>query len=404
MPTSSAPSGVLADLPELDPNTPEFIADPQSILGPLRARHELARSPRGIEVLSYRLCSEILKDPNVVLGIDTLFEASGVTEGPAHEFAKHMTLNIEGAEHRRVRKAIAPAFLPERFESLRGQLRELIEDRLDQIGASNEFDFQEDFAKWVSGVAFCLFAGESVEMADTVFDISGRAQLWYKADPQYRDMTIQAYDEAFRWVDELIAARRANPGDDVLSAFLHAADAGHLSEEELRIHFVTTMTASTHTTSGQIAMSVSALADRPDQWQLLREDPSLVAGAAVETSRWRPGGWTIWRSAVNGTSHGGYDFPPGTMFAIDVISANHDPAIWENPGQLDIRREQPRPPLQWSIGRHFCLGRVFALLQIEEILAAMAKRWKEFEVPPFELSGAPVEVSPETMTVRFTNA
>ncbi len=186
---------------------------------------------------------------------------------------------------------------------------------------------------------------------------------------------IRAWQELDDYVDEMVAQRRRNLTDDLLSELIRAEDdADRLSAAELRMLVSAILMAGTETTRNQLAASVQVLCEHPKQWQLLKEHPELGMHAAEETVRYSSISYRIVRQAVVDAELGGYHFPAGTMTLVNTAAANCDPAVYDEPDRVDITREGAPPILAFGGGAHYCLGANLARREIAEALNVMARR------------------------------
>jgi cytochrome P450 len=132
--------------------------------------------------------------------------------------------------------------------------------------------------------------------------------------------------------------------------------------------------AGTDTTRNQVAASIDVLCQHPDQWELLRETPSLAMRAVDETMRHSPISNSLLRRVTEDVELAGVVFPFGTMVFANTAAANRDPAIYDDPGRVDITREGLPPILTFGAGVHFCLGANLARLEIAEALKVITRR------------------------------
>ncbi len=137
----------VGDLPELDVFSAEFARDPHAVLGPVRAQGPLARSTRGLEVLSYSACQDVYRDPNLGVGQREAFDACGITEERFIETFVGNINNVEGDLHRRLRRLVTPFFTAARAEQLRLETRRLIDGWLDDVAEAGECDLMEAMAR-----------------------------------------------------------------------------------------------------------------------------------------------------------------------------------------------------------------------------------------------------------------
>src|SRR5581483_2619913 len=174
---------------------------------------------------------------------------------------------------------------------------------------------------------------------------------------------------------------RSRPADDLLSEMIAAEEAGdRLSTDELVMMTEAVLMAGTDTTRNQLACSVALLAEHPDQWRLLGDDPSLAAPAVEETMRYLGAVRGTARIAAEDVDVRDVEFPQGTFVVISLATANRDPEKWPDPHGFDIRRE-PSPTastqLTFGSGIHFCLGAALARAELQEALPLLARRMQD---------------------------
>lgn len=380
----------------------EFAKDPHAVIREVRAESPIASSERGIELLSYSLCEQVLRDPRFAVGFDEMMEATGITAGPAHEVIVNSINNTEGEHHRRLRQAIAPHLAPRAVEELRARLREVVESRLAEVEADGECDLVETLTQWLPATAFCLLTGAPLADRQLIGELSDKAQRFFEMKPLNREDVEAGLADVEAYMDELLVARERDPGDDVISGLLLSERNGELTRNEARNLSIILLAASTDTTSGQITFTFAALADDPEAFRQLRANDNLAKNAVLETARYSPGLWTAPRFAREGGEIEGHAIEPGTQLNAFFLAANRDPEVFEEPDELKIERKLPRPPLNWSSGRHFCPGRPLAVLEIEEAVRAVARRWRRMRLlGPIESRGAPYIVAPTKAPIGF---
>jgi cytochrome P450 len=182
---------------------------------------------------------------------------------------------------------------------------------------------------------------------------------------------------------EIIAAKRAEPGDDLLSVVVHASlpdeDPPQLTELELWSFFALLFAAGSETTRNAIAGGVAALCRHPDQLADLRADRSLLPTAVEECLRWTTPSPSKRRTATRPTVLGGHRVAPGDKVLIWEGSANRDEAAFADADRFDVRRD-PNPHLAFGHGAHHCLGASLARLELRVVLGALLDRYDRWEL------------------------
>jgi len=198
---------------------------------------------------------------------------------------------------------------------------------------------------------------------------------------------------------EAIAWKRDNPADDLLTALINAEDAGDvLSDRELVAQVILLYVAGHETTVNLIGNGMFALLRRPDELARLRADPSLFPGAVEEFLRLdSPVNLATMRFTAEPVTIGGTEIPAGELVLLSLGSANRDPARYQHPDELDVRRDGGH--LAFGHGIHFCLGAPLARLEGVVAFRVLLERF-----PTLTLAADPAELSwrPSTLLRGLT--
>jgi cytochrome P450 len=367
-------------LPFLNVFSPEYSKDPLGAIRALGADAPLARSPRGLECLSYDLSWELLRDERFPVGFEELLIMCGLPQdGAAYHYFARNTAALEGEEHRRQRRLLAPLFSPAAIERARAVARQIVEELLDGI-EGDEFDFARDVAPHVPSAFFCYLIGAPMSDRALVAACSDSMIKAFRADPAYGDEIERGTKTLVDYVRRHIARKRGGLGDDALSQLITAEQGGETTIEEIVEILFTILAASTDNTSASLSHAVMAFAENPDEWAFLRRNPSLIADAVQECARMRPNNWSDPRIARQEQEFAGIPLARGTWLFASIIAGNHDPVVFDAPHEFRIARERPRPILNFGSGRHLCLGRPVALVELEETLRLLVERFARIEI------------------------
>ena len=216
---------------------------------------------------------------------------------------------------------------------------------------------------------------------------------------------MDAWRELDAYVDDMVAARRHNLTDDLLSELIRAESEGdRLDLDELRMLVAGFLMAGTDTTRNQLAASVQVLCEHPDQWQKLREHPELAMQAVEETMRHSPAACIAPRAAVVDVEFGGYLFPAGTFVLANTFAANRDPVIYDDADRFDISRKDVPAIMTFGGGAHYCLGANLARRELAEALVVLTRRLpvanRTGPAPWKSLLGM---TGPTTLPIEFTS-
>ena len=397
-----------AGLPALTYDVDETPADVYPRIRAAQQQAAIAIGPFGPEILSHDLARTILRDPRFTIPPGMNLMVQGITSGPLWDKIVNSLLGLDGEPHRRLRSLVSKAFTPRASARMDGTIVEVINDLIDHVAAEGRCDIVTDIARPYPVPIICALLGAPREdwerfslWADDIF-----TAFTFNPDGVDQALVMRAWGELDDYVDEMVARRRHNPTDDLLSDLIRAEDEGdRLNAAELRMLAGGLLLAGTDTTRNQLAASIDVLVDHPDQWALLAEHPELAANAVEETIRHSPIGSGTLRTVAEDTEFAGHLFPAGTMVIVNTLAANRDPAVYDDPDRFDISRSAAPAVLTFGGGIHYCLGANLARLELAEALKIVTRRmtspsrtgpapWK----PMMELSG------PTTLPIEFSCA
>ena len=343
MTVGTVPASVFdADLPTLAYGAEETPAEVYPRLQATQRQAPVALGPFGPEVLSYHLVRAVLRDPRFQIppGINLL--AQGVSSGPLWDKVTNSLLCLEGDEHHRLRSLASKAFTPRATLRLHDTMVDVMNGLVDQVAHAGRCDVVTDLARPYPVPIICALLGAPREdwqrfslWADDVFKAFSFTVDLAEIEP----VVMRAWRELDDYVDDMVARRRHNLTDDLLSDFIRAEDDGdRLNAAELRMLAGGLLLAGTDTTRNQVAASVQVLRAHPQQWELLRAQPELAMSAVEETMRHSPIACGTLRLVVEDAELDGYTLPAGTTVLVNTAAANRDPAVYDDPDRVDITR------------------------------------------------------------------
>ena len=396
-----------AGLPTIQYDFTDTAADVYPRIQAAQQQASIALGPYGPEVLSYELVRAVLRDSRFRIPPGLNLMAQGITSGPLWDKIVNSLLCLEGDAHQRLRGLISKAFAPRASARLHDTIVEVINELVDRVAAAGRCDLVADIARPYPIPIICALLGAPREDWH-------QFSLW--ADDIFKAFTLdigndepvvmKAWVELDAYVDDMVARRRRNLTEDLLSDLIRAEDDGdRINAEELRMLAAGLLLAGTDTTRNQLAASVDVLCDHPDQWALLRDQPELAPRAVEETMRHSPTVCGTLRTVVEDAELGGVVIPAGTLILVNTFAANRDTAVYDNPGRFDISREGAPATLTFGGGIHYCLGANLARLELAEALKVLTHRmadprrtgpapWKPMmgmsgpKILPMEFSGA----------------
>jgi cytochrome P450 len=288
-------------------------------------------------------------------------------------------LGLDPPDHTRLRKLVSKAFTPRMITQLAPRIEEITAGLLDAaLAASGPVDLIKDFASSLPVVVISELL--NVPLADRERFEGWSHKLARALDPDFllppevRQTALRAREEFAEYFRGLIALRRADPGDDLLSALVAVHDQGDvLTENELLATLILLLIAGHETTVNLIGNGTLALLRHPGQLTRLRDEPELIDRAIEELLRYDSPVQLTFRYSLEAAEVGGQHIPKGSFALLLIGAANRDPDEHENPDQLDVGRE-PSRHLAFGQGVHFCLGAPLARLEGRIALSALLKR------------------------------
>jgi cytochrome P450 len=200
--------------------------------------------------------------------------------------------------------------------------------------------------------------------------------------------------------DELTAQRRADPGEDLISALIAAeADSQRLTTDELRSLVVALVFGSQDTTRNQFGLAMTTFTQHPEQWRLLARRPELACTAVEELIRINPLTPVIVRLATEDFTFQGVDIPAGTHIVLFIAAANTEPDTFGD-APFDITAQRPAH-LTFGGGIHYCLGNSLARIEMHEALPILASRLGDIALDGPVVSRPHIITCPVTLPLRF---
>jgi cytochrome P450 len=307
-------------------------------------------------------------------------EIFGIDDGPLYEEIRRNILHINGPPHSRLRGLVNPAFTPRAAERWRPTMRRIIGELFAAIERP-ECDAVEALCKPYPSQVIATIMGAPTADAGRLWDWSTWIQRQFGMNVvEERPRIEQAVTEFYAYAGELLQERRAHPGDDLIS---HLLEQPYEDDAELLNLVLNVLVGGVDTTQSQLAHGLRLLAEHPQQWTKLAEDPSLASRAVDEIVRYEPITPFTARIAMEDVTYNDVLFPRDTIVLVCAHTGNRDPAVYADPDVFDITREGARP-LTFGAGPHYCLGVNLARAEMQEALAHLAPR-----MPGLELAGEP---------------
>ena len=275
-------------------------------------------------------------------------------------------LNMDDPEHTRLRSLVNRGFTPRMIDRLEARSQEICDELVDNAIAKGEGDFVTLCSAELPLIMIAELMGVPTEDRHKVFEWSN-TMIGFD-DPEFQNTAEDAQKAAMEiivYANELGAKKRENPEDDIVSRLIAPDENGNvLSELEFDMFFILLAVAGNETTRNAMSGGMLALMEHPDQWQRLKDDPSLITSAVEEIVRWSTPVMEFRRTAMKDFDLNGTPIKKGDKVVIYYTSANRDESVFENPDVFDVTRN-PNPHVGYGGGGpHFCLGTHLARLEL----------------------------------------
>ncbi|MFJ6051512.1 cytochrome P450 [Streptomyces sp. NPDC092307] len=316
---------------------------------------------------------------------DTFSSARGMRLGsdPAAvaAVAQRMLIVSDVPHHTRLKRALHQAFGPQQMPRLEAMVDKVVGELVAEAVERDELDFI-DLAKQLPNRVVCAMMG--IPRADWAWIGALTTDAFDSPDDEVR---TNAHSEIFLYFIELLAERRARPGDDLVSQIAHdtLVDEGDgverpLSDHEIVFNLNGVLSGANETTRYSAAGAVHMFAEHPDQWRLLRGlGQDGIAPAVEEILRWTTPGVHALRTAVRDTEINGIPVAAGARVTLWNVSANRDEDVFADPHAFRVDR-RPNRHVAFGHGRHLCLGARLARFELGALLTEMLGVLDGFEL------------------------
>ena len=401
----------LSEAPFLNLFDPAFLADPATAVAALRSQSPVIRTPIGAMIVDRAQVHELLRERTLHSSLLNLVRLQGVTEGPIYEMAASSLLAKEGEDHTRIRRLVSRSFTPRAADGHRGFMRDLVTELVDGFAPSGESEFMADFADHYPVQVIAHLMG--VPREDHPLFARWGDSLTHLLSLElsiYREEVQAAQTAMFSYLTDLVADRRRQSRDDLVSELIAARDGqDRLDDQELMSLLGGLLFAGYDTTRNQLAVAMTIFSQLPAEWARLAGHPELAPQAVEEVMRVGGVVSVIPRVATCDLEVGEWLVPAGTLVSLSLAGANHDPTVYQDPDRFDTGRfdpGEPRPEGQVGFGggAHHCLGANLARAEMQEALPILARA-----MPDMTVAGEPewrsplVGISgPLRLSLRFT--
>jgi len=391
------------------PFDPDVVRDPYPAYGELRRRAPLAPTPLGFFVVSRH------RDVLFALSHPELFSSSAMNDlieglkamGPTSERIEggSTLLGTDPPAHTRLRKIVNRAFTPKRVAALETRVREIAHRCVAELVAAGEGDLVAGLAAPLPVIVIAELLGIDPDRRDDFRRWSDQLVQATAVRPTGAALAAleRSFEERAAYLEEILAERRRQPRDDVISALVQAErDEAAMTEREVGNFIVLLLVAGNETTTHLIANAVLALLANSDVLAAVRRQPSLAPALVEEALRYDSPVQLTLRRATRDLEFAGGKLREGENIGLLLGSANRDEGVFEDADRFDLRRNASAH-LAFGFGSHFCLGAALARLEARTALEALLSRPERFELADKRIEYPPSLITrgPKQVQMRF---
>jgi cytochrome P450 family 142 subfamily A polypeptide 1 len=316
-----------------------------------------------------------------------------------------MMIDMDDPEHWSRRKLVNRGFTPRRVRDETDKVRTACDEIIDSICEQGECDLVSDVAAMLPMIMIGDMLGVKPEDRRDLLRWSDD-MLKSQSGSATEDMFVkagEAYAEYNAYATDVIAARRAEPGDDLMSILVHAeVDGDKLTDDQILSESLLILIGGDETTRHVISQGMYELL-RTGEDARLRADPALLPTTVEEMLRWVSPIKNMARTVTTDTEVAGQQLKEGQKLLLLYASANRDETVFDDPLRFDIGRT-PNDHVAFGFGGHFCLGNSLARVEISSMVERLMTRLPDLELVDDELELRPANFvsGPEQLRVRFT--
>ena len=419
MATATVQSGRVLSASDYNPLLPEVRANPYPYYEVLRREapvHQILPGAPFYAVSRYDDVCSVLHRPEIFssTALQILAQGGGISFGPnsgalaGHRLLRSsMMIATDPPDHTRLRSLVNRGFTPRRIAGLEPRLRQIAAACLDRVTPSGRMDLMRDFAIPFPVTVIAQLLGVESERreqfkhwSDTiVIGLSGMSQQFG------REEVRAAAEEMADYIDSILAARRANPRDDLISILADAEAGDALTGGEVLSFVVLLLIAGNETTTNLIGNAMRALLEHAEVLDRVARDRTRIPAMIEETLRYDSPIQGIPRKLTQEVELAGTRLPKDAFLMVLFASANRDDRRFPDPDRFDIDR-RAREHVAFGHGIHFCLGAALARLEARIAFETLFARMRDFRLDAEEVSVIESNLlrGPKTLPLAFEAA
>ena len=295
-------------------------------------------------------------------------------KGSRPESSVPSMINLDPPEHTRRRRLVSSGFTPRRVAAHEDFLRDTVRGLMDAVEPARRCDFVGDVAKSIPLQMIAKLMGLPGADEDKLLHWS---DLFATGGEEIRDQVVEAVFEWIEYITGELATRNDPAAEDLISLLIHN-EGDPLSTDALIYETMLILVGGDETTRHVMSGGLEALLLHPEQWQMLRDDRSLLPAAIEEMLRWVTPVRNMNRTATRDVELAGQQVLAGDRLLLLYQAGNRDADVFDDPYRFDITRDDARDHLAFGAnGRHYCLGAQLARLELQVLFEEVLDRWPD---------------------------
>ncbi|GAA1483169.1 cytochrome P450 [Gordonia sinesedis] len=295
------------------------------------------------------------------------------------EALREVVLGMDRPQHTRVRKVVQAVFTPRLIKQKEGSIRSATTDLINEVIERGECDFVDDIAVELPLRVIADMLGVPQDDRRKLFEWTNRLSL--AAATSDGELGLGALLEIGGYLAGVIAERKENPQEDLISRLIHTVvDGEQLTQTEVVYFFALLMFAGNDTTRNTASGATRALIENPDQRDILLADPTQIAPAVEEFLRWVTPVIYFTRTAQQDTEVGGHPIKEGDRVAMWYSAGSRDPERHPDPDRFDVTRKRPAHQAFGGGGAHYCLGNALGRLELRVLFEEVLRRMPDMAI------------------------
>lgn len=301
--------------------------------------------------------------------------------GPAVDDGSNqeMLISLDPPDHTKMRKLVNRGFTPRRVRDLEDKIQAQVDRLIDQVSDQTSCEMVNEIAVELPLQVIADLVGVPEEDRHQIFHWT---EITFGFDEKYTlEEQIEAGAQMFAYADQMCEIRKKEPHDDLIGVLLEAdIDGESLNQLQIDVFFMLLQNAGSETTRNLITTGTMELLRNPEQFQMLKDDPSLIPNAVEELLRYTTPVMQFVRRPRYDTVVGDQEIKAGDPVVIWYPSANRDERAFDNPDALDVTRDASQHVSFGAGGPHFCLGASLARLEAKMMFEAIIGRFDGLEL------------------------